>query len=338
MQILSFESSCDETSCAVVEYTDGVFNVKSNIVASQIDIHARFGGVVPEIASRAHCEVISKITYEALEEAKADLDKDIDAIAVTSSPGLIGALLVGVNFAKSLAYSHGIPLVAVNHMKGHIAANYISHPELKPPFLTLIASGGHTSFVIVHDYTKTETVGSTRDDAMGEAFDKVARVMGMPYPGGAALDKLAYEGNPTLKFPSSAITGDTLDMSFSGIKTAVLNYINSKEQKGEEIPKADVAASFVESAVSGVIAKLSLTLDAYPEIKSLALAGGVAANSHLRSAVTKLAGERGINLYLPELKYCGDNGAMIAVAGIFEYLEGTRADVFLNACAADEDE
>lgn len=338
MQILSFESSCDETSCAVVEYKDGVFNVKSNIVASQIEIHARFGGVVPEIASRAHCEVISKITYEALAEAGADLDKDIDAIAVTASPGLIGALLVGVNFAKSLAYSHGIPLVAVNHMKGHIAANYISHPELKPPFLTLIASGGHTSFVIVHDYTKTETIGSTRDDAMGEAFDKVARVMGMPYPGGAALDKLAYEGKPCLKFPSSAITGDTLDMSFSGIKTAVLNYINSAEQKGEEIPKADIAASFVESAVSGVIAKLTLALDAHPEIRSLALAGGVAANSHLRAAVTELAKKRGIDLYLPELKYCGDNGAMIAVAGIFEYLEGKRADIFLNASAADEEE
>ncbi len=338
MQILSFESSCDETSCAVVEYKDGVFNVKSNIVASQIEIHARFGGVVPEIASRAHCEVISKITYEALAEAGADLDKDIDAIAVTASPGLIGALLVGVNFAKSLAYSHGIPLVAVNHMKGHIAANYISHPELKPPFLTLIASGGHTSFVIVHDYTKTETIGSTRDDAMGEAFDKVARVMGMPYPGGAALDKLAYEGKPYLKFPSSAITGDTLDMSFSGIKTAVLNYINSAEQKGEEIPKADIAASFVESAVSGVIAKLTLALDAHPEIRSLALAGGVAANSHLRAAVTELAKKRGIDLYLPELKYCGDNGAMIAVAGIFEYLEGKRADIFLNASAADEEE
>ena len=224
MQILSFESSCDETSCAVVEYRNGVFNVKSNIVASQIEIHARFGGVVPEIASRAHCEVISKIAYEALAEAGADLDKDIDAVAVTSSPGLIGALLVGVNFAKSLAYSHGLPLVSVNHMKGHIAANYISNPQLKPPFLTLIASGGHTSFVIVSDYTKTKTVGSTRDDAMGEAFDKVARVMGMPYPGGAALDKLAYEGSPVLKFPSSAITGETLDMSFSGIIKDDLNY------------------------------------------------------------------------------------------------------------------
>ncbi len=337
MQILSFESSCDETSCAVVEYRNGVFNVKSNIVASQIEIHARFGGVVPEIASRAHCEVISKIAYEALAEAGADLDKDIDAVAVTSSPGLIGALLVGVNFAKSLAYSHGLPLVSVNHMKGHIAANYISNPQLKPPFLTLIASGGHTSFVIVSDYTKTKTVGSTRDDAMGEAFDKVARVMGMPYPGGAALDKLAYEGSPVLKFPSSAITGETLDMSFSGIKTAVLNYINTSEQKGEEIPKADIAASFVESAVSGVIAKLSLALDAYPEITSLALAGGVAANSHLRAAVSELAEKRGIKLFLPELKYCGDNAAMIGVAGIFEYMDGKRADVFLNASAVDED-
>ena len=338
MQILSFESSCDETSCAVVEYDGERFNVKSNIVASQIDIHARFGGVVPEIASRAHCEAISKITYEALSEAGADIERDIDAICVTASPGLIGALLVGVNFAKSLAYSYKKPLVAVNHMKGHIAANYINHPELKPPFLTLIASGGHTSFVIVHDYTKTETIASTRDDAMGEAFDKVARVMGMPYPGGAALDKLAYEGTPCLKFPSSAIGGDTLDMSFSGIKTAVLNYLNSKAQKGEEYNRADVAASFVESAVSGVIAKLTLALDEHPEINSLALAGGVAANSHLRAAVTELAEKRGIALYLPELRYCGDNGAMIAVAGILEYNEGKRADVFLNASAADEEE
>jgi N6-L-threonylcarbamoyladenine synthase len=223
-------------------------------------------------------------------------------------------------------------------MKGHIAANYITHPELKPPFLTLIASGGHTSFVIVHDYTKTETIASTRDDAMGEAFDKVARVMGMPYPGGAALDKLAYEGEAVLKFPSSAINGDTLDMSFSGIKTAVLNYLNSKAQKGEEYSRADVAASFVESAVSGVIAKLNMALDAHPEINALALAGGVAANSHLRAAVTKLAKKRGIELYLPELCYCGDNGAMIAVAGILEYNEGKRADVFLNASAADEEE
>ncbi len=336
MLILSFESSCDETSCAVVEYRDGIFNVKSNIVASQIEIHARFGGVVPEIASRAHCEAISGITKEALETAGASLEKDIDAICVTSSPGLIGALLIGVNFAKSLAYAYGKPLVPVNHMKGHIAANYITHPELKPPFLVLIASGGHTSFVIVKDYTEVETVGATRDDAMGEAFDKVARVMGMPYPGGAALDKLAYEGAPTLKFPSSAIVGDTLDLSFSGIKTSVLNLINSKIQKGEPLPRADIAASFVESAVGGVIEKLSLTLDKYPEIRSLALAGGVAANSHLRSAVTELAKKRGIELYLPELCYCGDNGAMIGVAGIFEYMKGTRADTFLNASACDE--
>lgn len=335
MHILSFESSCDETSCAVAEYRDGIFNIKSNIVASQIDIHARFGGVVPEIASRAHCEAITKITYEALSEAGVSLEKDIDAICVTSSPGLIGALLVGVNFAKSLAYAYNKPLVPVNHMKGHIAANHITHPELKPPYLALIASGGHTSFVKVSDYTKTEELGGTRDDAMGEAFDKVARVMGMPYPGGAALDKLAYEGKNVFHFPSSAIADDTLDLSFSGIKTSVLNFINSCAQKGEEIPRADIAASFVHSAVSGVITKLELALDRYPEFTSIALAGGVAANSHLRAAVSSLAERRRIKLYLPELKYCGDNGAMIAVAGIFEYLNGTRADEFLNASASD---
>ncbi|MGN1095083.1 MAG: tRNA (adenosine(37)-N6)-threonylcarbamoyltransferase complex transferase subunit TsaD [Eubacteriales bacterium] len=334
MRILSFESSCDETSCAVVDYIDGIFTVRANIVASQIDIHARFGGVVPEIASRAHCETISKITYEALEKAGSGMD-DIDAVAVTSFPGLIGALLVGVNFAKALAYAYGKPLVAVDHMKGHIAANYITHPDLKPPFLALIASGGHTSFVIVRDYTDTETVGSTRDDAMGEAFDKVARVMGMPYPGGAALDKLAYNGKPVLHFPSSAIAGDTLDMSFSGIKTSVLNFINSYNQKGEPLPREDIASSFVHAAVSGVIEKLSLALDKYPEIRSLALAGGVAANSHLRAAVKSLSERRGVKLYLPELCYCGDNGAMIAVAGAFEYLAGRRADIFLNASAAD---
>ena len=332
MQILSFESSCDETSCAVVEYADGVFNVKSNIVASQIDIHARFGGVVPEIASRAHCEAISKITYEALEEAGVTIENDIDAICVTASPGLIGALLVGVNFAKSLAYSYGKPLVAVNHMKGHIAANYITHPELKPPFLTLIASGGHTSFVIVHDYTKTETIASTRDDAMGEAFDKVARVMGMPYPGGAALDKLAYEGEAVLKFPSSAINGDTLDMSFSGLKTAVLNLIHNSEQKGETLDLPGLAASFSAAVSDSLIPRVMAAVE-QTGCKRVACAGGVAANTRIRADLERACAANGCKLWLPELKLCGDNAAMIGCQGYYEYLAGNTAGMELNAYA-----
>ena len=247
VKILGIESSCDETAVAVLSCGER-FEILSNIVASQIEVHARFGGVVPEIASRAHCEAISKITYDALACAGVSM-AEIDAVAVTASPGLIGALLVGVNFAKSLAYANGKPLVAVNHIKGHIAANYLCPPELTTPYLAFVASGGHTSIAIVHDYNNIEEIGGTRDDAMGECFDKVARVLGMPYPGGAAIDRLAYEGKPTLKLPSAAIHDETLDFSFSGIKTAVLNYLNSASQKGEEICREDVAASFVSAAV-----------------------------------------------------------------------------------------
>lgn len=333
MKIFSIESSCDETSAAVLEFDgDGRITVLSNIIASQIEIHARFGGVVPEIASRAHAEAISKITYEAFEKANCTIS-DVDAVAVTAQPGLIGALLVGVNFAKSLAYANNKPLVAVNHMRGHIAANYITHPDLKPPFLALIASGGHTSIVRVTDYREMEVIGGTRDDALGEAFDKVARVLGMPYPGGAAMDKLAYEGKPTIKFPSAAIRDDTLDLSFSGIKTAVLNYINTSEQKGESINRADVAASFVEAAVSSVITKISEALDRERDMHKLVLAGGVAANSHLRAALEKLCREKNVTLYLPDLIYCGDNAAMIGAAAYFEYKAGVFAGADLNACA-----
>ena len=332
MRILAFESSCDETAAAVLERKDGKISVLSNIVASQVAIHAKFGGVVPEIASRAHSEAISGITYEALETAGLTMD-DIDAVAVTSNPGLIGALLVAVNFAKSLAYSYGKPLIPVNHIKGHIAANYICHPELKPPFIAFVASGGHTSVVRVEDYRSHTLIGATRDDAMGESFDKVARVMGMPYPGGAAMDKLAYEGKNPMKFPSAAIRDDSLDFSFSGIKTAVLNTLNQMSQKGEEIPKADIAAGFTKAAVSSVTTKLGMAFDRNPDMKALVLAGGVAANSHLRSALEDFTKKRGISLYMPELRYCGDNAAMIGAAAFFEWDAGNLADVSLNAYA-----
>lgn len=332
MRILAFESSCDETAAAVLERKDGKITVLSDIVASQVAIHAKFGGVVPEIASRAHSEAISGITYEALEKANCTMD-DIDAIAVTSNPGLIGALLVAVNFAKSLAYSYNKPLIPVNHIKGHIAANYICHPELKPPFIGFVASGGHTSVVRVEGYRDHTLIGGTRDDAMGESFDKVGRVMGMPYPGGAAMDKLAYEGKNPMKFPSAAIRDDSLDFSFSGIKTAVLNTLNQMQQKGEEIPRADIAAGFTEAAVSSVVIKLGMTFDRTPDMKTLVIAGGVAANSHLRTALEKFTQKRGIALYMPDRSLCGDNASMIGAAAFFEWDAGNLADVTLNAYA-----
>lgn len=332
MRILAFESSCDETAAAVLERKDGKITVLSDIIASQVAIHAKFGGVVPEIASRAHSEAISGITYEALEKAGCTMD-DIDAIAVTSNPGLIGALLVAVNFAKSLAYSYNKPLIPVNHIKGHIAANYICHPDLKPPFIAFVASGGHTSVVRVEDYREHILIGGTRDDAMGESFDKVGRVMGMPYPGGAAMDKLAYEGKNPMKFPSAAIRDDSLDFSFSGIKTAVLNTLNQMQQKGEEIPRADIAAGFTEAAVSSVIIKLGMAFDRNPDMKTLVIAGGVAANSHLRTALEKFTKKRGISLYMPDRSLCGDNASMIGAAAFFEWDAGNLADVSLNAYA-----
>ena len=332
MRILAFESSCDETAAAVLERKDGKITVLSDIIASQVAIHAKFGGVVPEIASRAHSEAISGITYEALEKAGCTMD-DIDAIAVTSNPGLIGALLVAVNFAKSLAYSYNKPLIPVNHIKGHIAANYICHPELKPPFIAFVASGGHTSVVRVEDYREHTLIGGTRDDAMGESFDKVGRVMGMPYPGGAAMDKLAYEGENPMKFPSAAIRDDSLDFSFSDIKTAVLNTLNQMQQKGEEIPRADIAAGFTEAAVSSVIIKLGMAFDRNPDMKTLVIAGGVAANSHLRTALENFTKKRGISLYMPDRSLCGDNASMIGAAAFFEWDAGNLADVSLNAYA-----
>lgn len=346
MYILAIESSCDETSASVVEMDDPcgtdakapvpVRNILSNRIASQIPLHTVYGGVVPEIASRAHAEAVSALTYDALREAGLGLS-DIGAVGVTAYPGLIGALLVGVNFAKSLAFANHIPLVPVCHIYGHIAANYFTHPELKPPFLALVASGGHTSVIRAKSYTDFETIGRTRDDAIGEAFDKVARVMGMPYPGGAEMDRLAYEGNAAaLKLPSAAIADDTLDFSFSGLKTAVINHLHTLEQKGQSYNRADIAASFSEAVVSSVLKKLDLALRRTGETR-LVLAGGVAANSHIRAALEAYCAKHGnIKLYLPDRALCGDNGAMIGAQAYFEFLRGVRADTTLNARAVME--
>ncbi|MBQ9761100.1 MAG: tRNA (adenosine(37)-N6)-threonylcarbamoyltransferase complex transferase subunit TsaD [Clostridia bacterium] len=334
MYILGMESSCDETSAAVVEMGEGVRAIRSNIVASQIEVHRLYGGVVPEIASRAHIEAISKITYEALDEAGITL-ADVGAIAVTANPGLIGALLVGVNFAKSLAYAKKIPLVPVNHIHGHVAAAYLSNPTLEPPFLAIVVSGGHTSLYRVDDYTHFEEIGATRDDAAGEAFDKIGRVIGLPYPGGAALDKLAYEGDPkAINLPSPALAGDTLDFSFSGIKTATLNYLNGMAQKGQTVSYADVAACYTDRIVRAITQKTAQALET-TGLSTLVLAGGVAANSHLRASLERMCKTRGITLAMPERGLCGDNAAMIGAAGYFEYLRGNLANTSLNASAAD---
>ena len=335
MFVLGIESSCDETSAAVIEISDDKRRILSNIVASQIDIHRLYGGVVPEIASRAHIETVSRITYEALDTARVSIS-DIGAIAVTAFPGLIGALLVGVNFAKSLAYSHNIPLAAVNHVKAHVAAAYLTDEDLKPPFLSLVVSGGHTTFYEVNSPTNFRVIGATRDDAAGEAFDKVGRVIGMPYPAGAALDRLAYEGDKkAIVLPSPALSGETLDFSFSGIKTATLNYLNGMAQKGLEVNAADVAACYTDKIVSALTAKTELALK-QTGMKTLVLAGGVAANSHLRSALQSMCDRKGVRLAMPERSLCGDNGAMIAAAGFFQYLNGNFATTSLNASACDD--
>ena len=334
MYILGLESSCDETSAAVVEMSEGVRKIKSNIIASQIDTHRLYGGVVPEIASRAHIEAISRITYEALETAGVEL-KDIGLVAVTSHPGLIGALLVGVNFAKSLAYANNIPLVGVNHIKGHIAANYLAFEKLEPPFTALVVSGGHTSIYNAENYTSLAEIGGTRDDAAGEAFDKIGRVIGLPYPAGAAMDKLACEGDKkAVTLPSPALAGDTLDFSFSGIKTAALNYLNSAKQAGVEINRADLAASYTEKIVSAVVKKAEAAL-IRNNSKKLVVAGGVAANSHLRAALEAMCKKQKAEFYVPPLSLCGDNAAMIAAAGYYKFLDGKTADTSLNASALD---
>lgn len=333
MLILSFESSCDETAAAVCEFIDGKRIIRSDIIASQVDTHRLYGGVVPEIAGRAHCDAITGITYEALERAGVTLP-DIDAVAVTNTPGLIGALLVGVSFAKSLAFANNLPLVPVNHIRGHIAANYFAYPDLEPPFVALVASGGHTSLMRAYDYTSFETIGCTRDDAIGEAFDKVGRVMGLPYPGGAEMDRLASIGDPdAIKFPSAAVVGDNLDFSFSGLKTAVINHIHNCEQKGVVYSREDIAASFTKTVVASVLKKLGMAFD-QTGCRQFVLAGGVAANSHLRGAIGKFCDERGVRFCVPPRSLCGDNAAMIGAQGYYEYLAGKRADTSLNAFAS----
>jgi len=333
MLILGIESSCDETAASVCEFLEnGERRILSNAVASQIEIHRLYGGVVPEIAGRAHSEAICPIVTEALEKAGKTVN-DIDVIGVTSTPGLIGALLVGVSFAKSLAYSTGKPLVAVNHIKGHVAANYFCFPDLKPPFLAAVVSGGHTSIIKVNSFTDFERIGRTRDDAAGEAFDKVGRVMGLYYPCGAEMDKLASAGNAkAYKFPSAAIGDGTLDFSFSGLKTAVLNTLNGLSQKGLDYKKEDVAASFTESFTSSVAKKLEEALHR-TGLNTLVLAGGVSANSHLRRALEDMCKKNNVRFCCPPLSLCGDNGAMIAAQAYFEYLDGNISGIDLNAQA-----
>lgn len=333
MLILGIESSCDETAAAVAEFKEnGEKRILSSSVASQIAIHRLYGGVVPEIAGRAHSEAICPTVTEALEKAGVTVS-DIDAIGVTACPGLIGALLVGVSFAKSLAYAAGKPIVPVNHIKGHIAANYFYYPTLKPPFLALVVSGGHTSIIDVRSYTDFVTVGRTRDDAAGEAFDKVGRVMGLSYPCGAEMDRLASLGNTAaFHLPSAAIADETLDFSFSGLKTAVLNTLNSMAQKGEAYKKEDVAAAFTGVFTSSICKKVGLALKK-TGYKTLAVAGGVSANSHLRASLAELCEKSGVTLCIPPLPLCGDNGAMIAAQAYYEYLDGNIADTSLNASA-----
>lgn len=335
MYILGIESSCDETSAAVVEMREGERKILSNVIASQIEVHRLYGGVVPEIASRAHIEAISAITEQALAQAGVCLC-EIGAVAVTAFPGLIGALLVGVNFAKSLAFANGIPLVSVDHIRAHVAAAYLSNPDLKPPFVALVVSGGHTTLYRVESENDFFVIGGTRDDAAGEAFDKIGRVIGLPYPGGAALDRLAYEGDPTaIALPSPALAGDNLDFSFSGIKTATLNYLNGMAQRGEEINRANVAAAYTARIVSALTAKAEAALGQVGA-QTLVLAGGVAANSHLRASLQAMCDKKGVRLAMPARELCGDNGAMVAAAGYFEYLRGNLANTSLNASACDD--
>ena len=325
--ILAIESSCDETSAAVV--VDGR-EVLSNVIASQIDTHKKYGGVVPEVASRMHIEAISGVVQEALEEANVTLDK-IDAIGVTYGPGLVGALLVGLQFAKGLSFATKKPLIGVNHIEGHICANYIQHKELKPPFVSLVVSGGHTFIVHVKDYGEYEVIGQTRDDAAGEAYDKVARALGLGYPGGPKIDKLAKEGNPrAIQFPKANFHEETLDFSFSGVKSAVLNYLNKCKMQNIEVNKADVAASF-QYAVIDVLKENVLLTCKKRKVKTIAIAGGVASNSSLRATLIKDASKRGIEVLFPAPILCTDNAAMIGVAAYYEYRNGTRHGWDLNA-------
>ena len=329
MKILAIESSCDETAASVVE--DGR-DVLSNVVSTQIEKHKIFGGVVPEIASRLHTENISWVVEKALKDADCTLD-DIDAIGVTYAPGLIGALLVGVNYAKGLALASGKPLVPVHHLRSHIAANYITHKDLKPPFMCLVVSGGNTLLCKVNDYTDFQVVGRTRDDAAGEAMDKAARTLGLPYPGGVNLDKISKDGDNTkYKFPKPRVDVSPLDFSFSGLKTNVINLVHNAEQKGESLNPADVGASFINAVANSLCENTEKAMEIYNE-KTLVLAGGVSANSVLRSRMEALADKKGWALYLPDLSLCGDNAAMVGAQGYYEYSKGQKASMALNGKA-----
>ena len=325
--ILGIETSCDETAAAVVKNGREVL---SNVIYSQIDLHTLYGGVVPEIASRKHIEKINQVIGKALSDAGIDFS-DIDAIAVTYGPGLVGALLVGVAEAKAISFATGIPLVGVHHIEGHISANYIEHHELEPQFMSLVVSGGHTHLVNVLDYGKYEILGMTRDDAAGEAFDKVARAIGLGYPGGPKVDKVAKEGNPeAIHFPRAKVADGVYDFSFSGLKSAVLNYINVAQMKGEEINVPDIAASF-QKAVTDVLVEHSMDAVKKQGCKKFAIAGGVASNSALRQAMKEACDKNGIEFYYPSPIYCTDNAAMIGVAGYYEYIQGVRSGLDLNA-------
>lgn len=325
--ILGIESSCDETAAAVVKNGREVLG---NVISSQIDLHTLYGGVVPEIASRKHIEKINQVVEQALKEANMALE-DITAIAVTYGPGLVGALLVGVSFAKSLAFALGKPLVGVHHIEGHISANYIAYEALTPPFACLVVSGGHTHLVAVKDYGEYEILGRTRDDAAGEAFDKVARAIGLGYPGGPKIDKAAKEGNPdAIFFPRAKVEDSRYDFSFSGLKSAVLNYLNACAMKKEEISTVDVAASFQKAVVDVLVEHALLAAKEY-DFKKLALAGGVASNSALRKAMEEACLREKIEFYCPPPIYCTDNAAMIGCAGYYEYKKGVRSGYDLNA-------
>lgn len=330
MKILAIESSCDETAAAVVE--DGRA-VLSNIVASQVEEHKIYGGVVPEIASRRHAEAISGVVKEALDASGCTLS-EIDALAVTYAPGLIGALLVGVNFAKGLSYASGIPLVPVHHLRSHIAANYITDKALEPPFLALVVSGGHSHIVKVNDYTHFEIVGKTTDDAAGEAMDKAARTVGLPYPGGLNLDKASKNGDENkYKFPVPHPSSGRYDFSFSGLKTFAVNLVHNASQKGEEVSVEDFGASFIKAVTDCLVKNTVLASEEYG-YKKIVLAGGVSANSRLREKMKAECEKRGISLYMPELKFCGDNAAMVGAQGYYEFLSGKKADLTLNAVAS----
>ncbi|MCM1268568.1 MAG: tRNA (adenosine(37)-N6)-threonylcarbamoyltransferase complex transferase subunit TsaD [Bacteroidales bacterium] len=325
--LLAIETSCDETAAAVVRNGREVL---SNVIYSQIDLHTLYGGVVPEIASRKHIEKINQVMGQALKDAGVEL-ADLDAVAVTYGPGLVGPLLVGVSAAKAVSFASGLPLIGVHHIEGHISANYIEHKELEPPFVCLVASGGHSHLVVVKDYGEYEVLGRTRDDAAGEAFDKVARAIGLGYPGGPKIDRVAKEGNPdAIAFPRAKVGDSAYDFSFSGLKSAVLNYLNSCEMKGEPICQADVAASF-QKAVVEVLTEHSMAAVEKTGLHKFAIAGGVASNSALRQALEKACAEREIAFYRPSPLLCTDNAAMIGAAAYYEYVKGVRHGLDLNA-------